>query len=172
MWNFDHYLLKPCSPTQSDLLFNSTNPPTLSSKHSFISHVSDADEATETNNPHTIGINQRTNIEILISNSWPKSSRNMFGEKAILKVDVENFSSPPASPIRSPDIIMPEVNIGNTNFVMGAGNETDTHNSGVINSLLYGNESQLERSLSMSRAFSNSFLQYIDWGPPEFIDDF
>ena len=86
MWNFDHCLFKPCSPNPlNDPLNDSfTTNQIPSSRHSFISQISFADEAIETNLT-PIEINHRTNIDLLISNSWPKSSRNMCGEKRVIK---------------------------------------------------------------------------------------
>ena len=167
MWNFDHYLFKPSTPNHEDTsLSNSFTNQMPSSRHSFISQLSFADEATETN-LRAIEINQKTNIELLISNSWPKSSRNMCDEKRTVIVDINPPNEPSPPSYNSPsDIFMSEANIGNPNHV----EHNDTQSVELV--LNNNGELDLRRTPSDPGIFSNSFVHYIDWGPSEFIDDF
>ena len=173
MWNFDHYLLKPCSPIQSDPFTNSITNQTPSSRHSFISQISYADEATETN-LRAIEINQKTNIDLLISNSWPKSSRNMCGEKRMVNIETHPHHSPTPNPNSPTDMIISEFYIGNPNHsTTPTTNDTNPNpTTANVDTALNENDVRIGRIPSDPRIFSTSFVRYIDWGPAEFIDDF
>ena len=117
---------------------------------------------------------QSTDIERLISNSWPKSSRHMCGEKIIVKVDIE-----PAAVIETaPDITLPEHNAGGNRNVVVIDNNTP-HPTPTpppppppLPLRLESNESLSSRPPSISRVSSSPVIPYIDWGSQEFIDDF
>lgn len=171
MWNFDHYLFKPCSPIQPDPLISSITNQTPSSRHSFISQISFADEATETN-LRGIEINHKTNLDLLISNSWPKSTRNMCGEKGIINIDTNNIPTP--NPTSPSDMIRSEFYIGNPNHSITPTRDDNEPNLAIQNpdQALIENNLEVERNPSNQGINSNSFVRYIDWGPAEFIDDF
>ena len=174
MWNFDHYLFKPCSPIQPDPLISSITNQTPSSRHSFISQMSQisfADEATETN-LRGIEINHKTNLDLLISNSWPKSTRNMCGEKGIINIDANNIPTP--NPTSPSDMIRSEFYIGNPNHSITPTRDDNEPNLAIQNpdQALIENNLEVERNPSNPEINSNSFVRYIDWGPAEFIDDF
>ena len=173
MWNFDHYLFNACSPIPPDPFISSVTNLTNSSRHSFISQVSFADEATETN-LRGIEINQRTNIDLLISNSWPKSSRNTCGEKRIINIEADQTNLPVPNPNSPSEMIRSEFYIGNPNVsTIPLPNHIDLHPA-TQNGDHGHNENGLgiERNPSDPGIISNSFVRYIDWGPAEFIDDF
>ena len=173
MWNFDHYLFKPCSPIQSDPFTNSITNQTPSSRHSFISQISFADEATETN-LRGIEINQKTNIDLLISNSWPKSSRNMCGEKRIVNIETDTNHLLAPNPSSPSEMIRSEFYIGNPNIsTTPLPNATDQQPTTQSSDSTHNeNDLGIARNPSDPGIFSNSFVRYIDWGPAEFIDDF
>ena len=123
MWNFDHFLFRPCSPnTHSDPLSNYITNQTHSSRHSIISNISCADEATETN-VKDIEIRQKTDIDLLISKSWPKSTRNMCDEKKVINLECKPRLSSPCPSHIPPDIIMSEFKIGNPNHLINHDND-------------------------------------------------
>ena len=171
MWNFDHCLFKPCSPNPSNDPLNDsfTTNQIPSSRHSFISQISFADEAIETNLT-PIEINHRTNIDLLISNSWPKSSRNMCGEKRVIK-ELETKRPTHPFPNAPSNIFVPEFYIGNLNHTTTSKSDISEPNNAQN---VIQNETGLGRSPAESDPgmFSTSFVHYIDWGPSEFIDDF
>ena len=173
MWNFDHYLFNTCSPIPPDPFISSVTNLTNSSRHSFISQISFADEATETN-LRGIEINQRTNIDLLISNSWPKSSRNTCGEKRIINIEADQTNLPAPNPSSPSEMIRSEFYIGNPNASTSPLPNPIDINTASQNGDPSHNESDLgiERNPSDPGIVSNSFVRYIDWGPAEFIDDF
>ena len=173
MWNFDHYLFNTCSPIPPDPFINSVTNQTPSSRHSFISQISFADEATETN-LKGIEINQKTNIDLLISNSWPKSSRNMCGEKRIINIETDTNHLLAPSPSSPSEMIRSEFYIGNPNISTSPLPNTTNQHPTLQNADSANNENDLgiARNPSDPGIFSNSFVRYIDWGPAEFIDDF
>ena len=173
MWNFDHYLFNTCSPIPPDPFISSVTNLTNSSRHSFISQVSFADEATETN-LRGIEINQRTNIDLLISNSWPKSSRNIGGEKRIINIEADQTNLPVPNPNSPSEMIRSEFYIGNPNVSTSPLPSHSDLNPAIQNGDPGHNENDLriERNPSDPGMISNSFVRYIDWGPAEFIDDF
>ena len=173
MWNFDHYLFNTCSPIPPDPFISSVTNLTNSSRHSFISQISFADEATETN-LRGIQINQRTNIDLLISNSWPKSSRTVCGEKRIINIEADQTNLPAPNPISPSEMIRSEFYIGNPNVSTSPLPSHSDLNPAIQNGDPGHNENDLriERNPSDPRMISNSFVRYIDWGPAEFIDDF
>ena len=174
MWNFDHYLFKPCSPNPTDPIYDSfTTNQTPTSRRSFISQISYADEATETN-LRAIEINNKTNIDLLISNSWPKSSRYMCGEKRVIN---EHETNPNIQTTPSPNaplnIIVPEFYIGNPNHTTTSKSDISEPNNALNVEPVIWNNNGLGRSPDSDPGmFSNSYVHYIDWGPSEFIDDF
>ena len=173
MWNFDHYLFNTCSPIPPEPFISSVTNLTNSSRHSFISQISFADEATETN-LKGIEINQRTNIDLLISNSWPKSSRNVGGEKRIINMEADQTNLPAPNPSSPSEMIRSEFYIGNPNISTSPlPNPIDLNTSSRCGDPCH-NESELgiERNPSDPGIVSNSFVRFIDWGPAEFIDDF
>ena len=170
MWNFDHFLFRPCSPnTHSDPLSNYITNQTHSSRHSIISNISCADEATETN-VKDIEIRQKTDIDLLISKSWPKSTRNMCDEKKVIKFEHKLRLSSPCPSHIPPDIIMSEFKIGNPNHLTSHDNGFEHLTNPDI--VLNDSHQLLPRPPSDPGIFSTSFVRYIDWGPAEFIDDF
>ena len=172
MWNFDHFLFRPCSPnTHSDPLSNYITNQTHSSRHSIISNISCADEATETN-VKDIEIRQKTDIDLLISKSWPKSTRNMCDEKKVINFEHKPRLSSPCPSHIPPDILMSEFKMGNPNHVTNHGNDFQQNNLTNPDIILNDNHHLLPRPPSDPELFSTSFVRYIDWGPAEFIDDF
>ena len=166
MWNFDHYLLRPFSPTYNDCLLyptTSNNNARFSySGRSTTSQMSYADEATEHNILAIDYSNQTTDITRLISNSWPKLSGFRCSEKFVLNVDAEPDL---------PDIPVPETYFGNPNYTASPSRSINTPIPQVTSPehALTGNP---QLSPSPIRMFSSPTIPYIDWGTPEFIDDF